>query len=71
LGVKPSVQQIEREVLAVAEPAAVEAALAALASLAGERDARRTALELAHRQAQCEADRARRQYQAVDQKTGS
>jgi DNA invertase Pin-like site-specific DNA recombinase len=57
---------IERELLTAVEPAAVEAALAALATLEGERDARRTALELAHRQAIYEADRARRQYDAVE-----
>src|SRR5579871_773675 len=57
---------IEREVLAVVEPAAVDAALAALAVLEGECDARRTVLELACRQAAYEADRARRQYDAVE-----
>lgn len=57
---------VEREVLAVVEPAAVEASVAGLAALSGEQDARRTALELARRQAQYEADRARRQYEAVE-----
>jgi hypothetical protein len=57
---------VEQEVLAGVEPAAVEAALAAIAALAGDHDARRTTLELAGRQAQYEADRARRQYEAVE-----
>jgi DNA invertase Pin-like site-specific DNA recombinase len=57
---------IEREVLAAVEPASLEAALAAVAALEGERDARRTTLELAHRQATYEAERARRQYDAVE-----
>ncbi len=57
---------VERAVLNVVEPAAVEAALAALAELEGQQDARRTTLRLALQQAQYEADRARRQYDAVE-----
>lgn len=57
---------VAREVLRVVEPAAVEAALSARAELEGQHDERRTALELALRQARYEADRARRQYDAVE-----
>ncbi|MDI6894575.1 MAG: helix-turn-helix domain-containing protein [Bacillota bacterium] len=48
------------------EPAAVQAALDALAELEASRDERRAALELALRQPRYEADRARRQYDAVE-----
>lgn len=57
---------VEREVLRVVQPAAVEASLAAFAELEGQCDARHTAVELALRQAQYEADRARRQYDAIE-----
>jgi hypothetical protein len=57
---------VEREVLWAVEPAATKAALAALASVEGQHAARRAALELARQQAQYEADRARRQYDAVE-----
>ena len=57
---------IEREVLRVVEPAAVEASLAALVELEAARDERRVAVELALRQARYEAERARRQYDAVE-----
>jgi hypothetical protein len=57
---------VEREVLRVVEPAATEAALAALAAVEGQQEARRAALRLARQQAQYEADRARRQYDAVE-----
>jgi len=57
---------VEREVLRVVEPAATEAALAALAAAEGQHEARRAALQLARQQAQYEADRARRQYDAVE-----
>lgn len=57
---------VAREVLKVVEPAAVEAAVAALADAQGERDQRRMALELVLRQARYEAERARRQYDAVE-----
>jgi DNA invertase Pin-like site-specific DNA recombinase len=57
---------VERELLRVVAPAAVEASLAALSELEGQRDERRLALELTLRQAQYEADRARRQYNAVE-----
>lgn len=57
---------VEREVLKVVEPAAVEAALGALAELEASRDERRAALKLALQQARYEADRARRQYDAVE-----
>lgn len=57
---------VERELLKVVEPAAVQAALDALAELEASRDERRAALELALRQPRYEADRARRQYDAVE-----
>jgi DNA invertase Pin-like site-specific DNA recombinase len=57
---------VEREVLRVVEPAATEAALAALATAEGEHEGRRAALDLARQHAQYEADRARRQYDAVE-----
>jgi DNA invertase Pin-like site-specific DNA recombinase len=57
---------VEREVLRVVEPAATEAALAALAAVEGQHAARRAALTLARQQAQYEAARARRQYDAVE-----
>src|SRR5690606_23966110 len=57
---------VEREVLRVVEPAALEASLAALAALEQQQDSRRTSLELALTQARYEAERARRQYDAVE-----
>jgi len=57
---------VEREVLRAVEPTATKAALAALASVEGQHEARRAALELARQQAQYEAHRARRQYDAVE-----
>jgi hypothetical protein len=57
---------VEQEILRVIEPAAVEAALGALSALEGQRDERRVALELTLRQAHYEAERARRQYDAVE-----
>jgi DNA invertase Pin-like site-specific DNA recombinase len=57
---------VEREVLRVVEPAATEATLAALADVEGQHAARRATMQLARQQAQYEADRARRQYDAVE-----
>jgi DNA invertase Pin-like site-specific DNA recombinase len=57
---------VAREVLRVVEPAATEAALAALATVEGQHEERRAALGLARQHAQYEADRARRQYDAVE-----
>lgn len=59
-------QAVEREVLRVLEPAAIEAALAVAERVPAEEDARRTALDLALRQARYEAERARRQYDQVE-----
>lgn len=57
---------IEREVLAAVEPAAVEAALRAAEESTAEVDQQRKAKELALEQARYEADRARRQFNAVE-----
>lgn len=57
---------IEREILKVVEPAAVEATLTALSELQEQDDGRRRALELALTQARYEADRVQRQYDAVE-----
>lgn len=57
---------VAREVLNAISPAAVEVSLAALSELEGQRDERRLAMELTLRQARYEADRARRQYDAVE-----
>ncbi len=59
-------QAVEAELLRVVQPAALEAALQAWDLLQSKPDVRRTALELAIRQARYEADRARRQYDQVD-----
>lgn len=57
---------IEREVLRVLEPAAVEAALEDATHSRTEHAERIRALELEIREAQYEAERARRQYDAVE-----
>ena len=57
---------IERELLRVLTPGAIEAALAAAEHTADETAASRTALELEVREARYEASRAQRQYDAVD-----
>lgn len=57
---------IEREVLCVIAPGAIEAALEAVDRGEEQADATRRALELELRQARYEADRAQRQYNAVE-----
>jgi len=57
---------IEREILRVLTPGAIEAALATEATADDERVAGRRALELELREARYESDRARRQYDAVE-----
>lgn len=57
---------IERQVLAVVEPAAVEAAIRAFEESAVEQDQKRKAKALALEQARYEADRAWRQFNGVE-----
>jgi DNA invertase Pin-like site-specific DNA recombinase len=59
-------QAVEREVLRVIGPGAVEAALSAADDTADQIDATQQALALEVRQAHYEAERARRQYDAVE-----
>jgi DNA invertase Pin-like site-specific DNA recombinase len=59
-------ERIEHEVLRVLQPAAIDAALAASAAAADEVVASRQVLELELREARYEAERARRQYDAVE-----
>lgn len=59
-------QAIAHEVLRVLQPAAIEAALAASAAAADDVAAGRRALELELREARYEAERAKRQYDAVE-----
>jgi Recombinase/Recombinase zinc beta ribbon domain/Helix-turn-helix domain len=59
-------EAIEREVLRVVAPGALEAALHAVDHAAVETDTTRRALELELRQARYETDRAQRQYDAVE-----
>lgn len=59
-------EAMERELLRVLSPGAIEAALLSTAATEDERAAVRRALELELREAQYEADRARRQYDAVE-----
>lgn len=59
-------EAINREVLRVLHPAAIEAALAASATAADEVVARRHAVALELREARYEAERAQRQYDAVE-----
>jgi excisionase family DNA binding protein len=57
---------IEREVLRVLTPGAIEAALASADAVEDDTAATRRALELELREARYEADRARRQYDAAE-----
>src|SRR5262245_60453586 len=59
-------EAIRREVLRVLAPGAIEAACRAADAGAQERDAIRQAVELDLREARYEAERARRQYDAVE-----
>lgn len=59
-------QAIEWEILKVVQPAAIEAALEAGRALEHAYEEHRKALELALKQAQYEAERARRQYDIVE-----
>ena len=59
-------EAIEREVLRVVAPGALEAAVDAAYQADAEREATRGALDLEVRQARYEADRAQRQYDAVE-----
>jgi excisionase family DNA binding protein len=57
---------LEREILRVLTPGAIEAALATADAVADDTAATRRAVELELREARYEADRARRQYNAVE-----
>jgi DNA invertase Pin-like site-specific DNA recombinase len=57
---------LEREILRVLTPGAIEAALASADAVADDTAATRRAVELELREARYEADRARRQYDAVE-----
>jgi DNA invertase Pin-like site-specific DNA recombinase len=59
-------EAIQREVLRVIAPGAIEAAVDAVDQTDAETDATRRALELELRQARYEADRTQRQYDAVE-----
>lgn len=59
-------EAIERQVLAVVEPAAVEAAIRAFEESAAEQNQKQKAKELALEQARYEADRAWRQFNGVE-----
>jgi len=59
-------EAIEREVLGVLTPGAIEAALASAGAVDGEATATHRALELELREARYEAARAQRQYDAVE-----
>lgn len=59
-------EAVERKVLEVVEPAAIDAAILAAKESAAEQEQRRKAKELAIEQARFEADRAWRQFNAVD-----
>lgn len=59
-------EAVEREVLRVLAPGAIEAALGAADAAADHTDTTRRAMELELRQARYEAERARRQYDAVE-----
>lgn len=59
-------QAIEWEILKVIQPAVIEASLAAARGLERTQQENRKALELALKQAQYEAERARRQYDIVE-----
>jgi excisionase family DNA binding protein len=57
---------IEREILRVLQPGAIEAALATSTAATDDAEAQRRAVDLELRQARYEAERARRQYDAVE-----
>jgi excisionase family DNA binding protein len=57
---------IEREILRVLRPAAIEAAMATRTAATDEVDAQRQAVDLELREARYEAERARRQYDVVE-----
>ena len=57
---------IEREILRVLRPGAIEAALATSTAATDEVEAQRRAVDLELREARYEAERARRQYDAVE-----
>jgi hypothetical protein len=59
-------EAIEREILRVLGPGAIEAALATSTTATDERDAQRRAVDLELREARYEAERARRQYDVVE-----
>jgi DNA invertase Pin-like site-specific DNA recombinase len=59
-------EAVVREVLSVIQPVGIEAALQALDQLANVNDQKRESLDLALERAQFEAQRAQRQYDAVD-----
>jgi excisionase family DNA binding protein len=59
-------EAIEREILRVLRPGAIEAALAASTAATDDVDAQRRAVDLELREARYEAERARRQYDAVE-----
>jgi excisionase family DNA binding protein len=59
-------EAIEREILRVLRPGAIEAALATSTAAADDVDAQRRAVDLELREARYEAERARRQYDVVE-----
>ena len=59
-------EAIEREILRVLRPGAIEAALATSTAATDEVDAQRRAVDLELREARYEAERARRQYDVVE-----
>lgn len=59
-------QAVEKEVLTVLEPGAIEAAITATTARHHEREQRRRAVELELREAEYTASRAQRQYDAVE-----
>jgi DNA invertase Pin-like site-specific DNA recombinase len=59
-------EAIEREMLRVLEPGAIEAALATSTAATDEVEAQRRAVDLELREARYEAERARRQYDVVE-----
>jgi excisionase family DNA binding protein len=59
-------EAIEREILRVLRPGAIEAALVTSTATTDEADAQRRAVDLELREARYEADRARRQYDVVE-----
>jgi hypothetical protein len=59
-------EAIEREILRVLQPGAIEAALATSTAATDDVDAQRRAVDLELREARYEAERARRQYDVVE-----